>query len=103
MILRLIIIFSGVWSTFFDFMLEIASLKIDNESHYLLIIPAILANVKKITINLRIIARIVLILLTISVNVKKICKKHQNFLVKSKISKKVLEVQLPLLLTVCLR
>ena len=28
-------------------MLEIASLKIDNESHYLLIIPTIAANVKK--------------------------------------------------------
>ena len=77
MILRLIIIFSSVQFTFF--MLEIAFLKIDNESHYLLIIPAIPVNVKKIVINLRIIARIVLIILTISANVKKICKKYRSF------------------------
>ena len=58
-------------------MLEIASLKIDNESHYLLIIPKVLANVKKIAINSWIIARIGLIIPAIFVNVKKICKKCQ--------------------------
>ena len=60
-------------------MLEIASLKIDNESHYLLIIPTILANVKKMTINSMETARIVLIIPTIFVNVKKICKKYRSF------------------------
>ena len=74
-------------------MLEIASLKIDNESHYLLIIPTIVANVKKIEVNLWIITRIGLIIPIIFVNVKKICKKYQRFSVKVK-NNKVLEVQL---------
>ena len=65
-------------------MLEIASLKIDNESHYLLIIPTIVANVKKIEVNLWIITRIGLIIPIIFVNVKKICKKYQKFSVKVK-------------------
>ncbi len=50
---------------------EITSLKIDNESHYLLIIPAIFANVKKIAINSRMVTRIALIISTIFANVKK--------------------------------
>ena len=58
---------------------EFATEKIDNESHYPLIIRTIPANVKKIAINLQKTARIGLIILTIPVNVKKICKKYRSF------------------------
>ena len=52
MILRLIIIFRYLCNVKSECFSEAMPLKIDNESHYPLIIPIFLANVKKIAIYL---------------------------------------------------